>query len=134
MNVGSEWIVDAEGCSADLLAQTEAVDRVCAEIIKDLELQVIGSPAWHKFPGPGGVTGLFLLTESHLACHTYPETGIATFNLYCCRARPEWPWQERLARSLGATRVSVRQVTRGQADKSPQTMNHFLVATEPEVR
>lgn len=134
MNVGSEWIVDAEGCSADLLSQTEAVGRVCAEIIKDLELHVIGSPAWHKFPGPGGVTGLFLLTESHLACHTYPETGVATFNLYCCRARPEWPWRERLRRALGATRVSVRKVTRGEAHGSPRSINQFRVASEPEVR
>ena len=40
---------------------------------------------WHKFGGEGGVTGLIMLTESHLACHTYPEYQTATFNLYCCR-------------------------------------------------
>jgi len=32
-----------------------------------------------------GVTGLLLLTESHLACDTFPERGFASFNLYCCR-------------------------------------------------
>jgi len=31
------------------------------------------------------VTGLLLLTESHLACDTFPERGFASFNLYCCR-------------------------------------------------
>ena len=62
------------------------------------------------------MTGLFLLTESHLACHTYPETGIATFNLYCCRTRPRWPWQEKLRTLLGAARVTVRSTPRGGRD------------------
>ena len=44
----------------------------------------------------GGITGLLLLTESHLACHTFPERGFAAFNLYCCRPREDWPWPERL--------------------------------------
>lgn len=113
MNIGSEWLVEAEDCSAELLRDTVAVRRVCDQIINDLDLRVIGDPAWHKFPQAGGVTGLFLLTESHLACHTYPEHGIATFNLYCCTPRPEWPWHERLAEMLGARRVTVRCLSRG---------------------
>ena len=38
--------------------------------------------------------------------------GVATFNLYCCRERPEWPWAERLGEMIGATDVSVRSVRR----------------------
>jgi S-adenosylmethionine decarboxylase len=64
--------------------------------------------------GQGGVTGMLLLTESHLACHTFPERGYASFNLYCCRPRDEWPWPERLAESLGARRVEVRSFMRGR--------------------
>ena len=68
----------------------------------------------YQFPQPGGVTGLYLLTESHLACHTYPETGIATFNLYCCKSRPEWRWEAQLTELLGSTRVRVRLARRGE--------------------
>ena len=57
---------------------------------------------------PGGVSGLALLSESHLACHTYPEFGAATFNLYCCRNRTRWPWETMLKEMLGATEVQVR--------------------------
>ncbi|HEY2866452.1 MAG TPA: S-adenosylmethionine decarboxylase, partial [Pyrinomonadaceae bacterium] len=53
------------------------------------------------------------LTESHLACHTYPEHGTATFNLYCCRTRPEWEWESNLKSSLGATSVNVNRIERG---------------------
>ena len=113
MNVGTEWLVDAEGCSADLLRDVDTVRGLCEEIIADLGLRVVGDPMWHQFPQPGGVTGLYLLTESHLACHTFPETSIATFNLYCCRPRPPFPWEERLASLLGASRVTVRTAARG---------------------
>ena len=81
-------------------------------VLADLGLRRLGDGLWHRFPGPGGVTGLILLTESHLACHTYPESGVATFNLYCCRPRPSWPWEERLRQLLGATHVVVRCLSR----------------------
>jgi S-adenosylmethionine decarboxylase len=113
MIVGTEWFVDAEDCDADALRDLATLRRVCAEIIAQLDLHVVGEAAWHQFPCPAGVTGLFLLTESHLACHTYPEHGLATFNLYCCRSRPAWAWQERLAALLGARRVTVRCLQRG---------------------
>ena len=99
----------------ELLSDAQVLRRVCEQIISDLDLRVIGEPAWHEFPQPGGVTGIFLLTESHLACHTYPESGIATFNLYCCRERPAWPWGERLKEWLGAARVTVRRAARPPA-------------------
>jgi S-adenosylmethionine decarboxylase len=116
MKVGTEWLVDAEGCRAELLQDLPTLRRVCEQIIGHLDLHVIGEGLWHQFPAPGGVTGLFLLTESHLACHTYPESGLATFNLYCCRPRPCWPWQDRLSQLLGAERVTVRATCRGAGE------------------
>jgi S-adenosylmethionine decarboxylase len=115
MNVGAEWMVDALACSPERLSDLQTLQQICNQVINDLDLHVVGEPIWHQFPEAFGVTGLFLLTESHLACHTYPETGIATFNLYCCHARPEWPWPERLRAWLGATQVTVRYTERGQA-------------------
>jgi len=114
MNVGTEWLIDAQGCSSDLLGDISAMNRVCERILSDLDLHVVGQGVWHVFPSPGGITGLYLLTESHLACHTYPETGIATFNLYCCRPRPAWPWEEALRETLAARRVYVRSFGRGE--------------------
>ena len=113
MNVGTEWLVDAEGCSAELLRDVDAIRSVCEEVIAELGLRVVGKPMWHQFPLPGGVTGLYLLTESHVACHTFPETRLATFNLYCCRPRPPFAWEERLRALLGASRVTVRTAARG---------------------
>lgn len=112
MIVGTEWLIEATGCDAAALRSEPGVREVLDAVITDLGLISIGS-VWHKFDGEGGVTGMVALTESHLACHTYPEYGIATFNLYCCRTRPEWNWEAELKSRLGAVEVRVVRIDRG---------------------
>jgi S-adenosylmethionine decarboxylase len=112
LTVGTEWLIEASGCDAEALRDVRRLRGVFERAVRELDLRVVGEPLWHKFPGEGGATGLAMLTESHLACHTYPEFRAATFNLYCCRERPEWPWAERLREMLGAETVTVRSVGR----------------------
>lgn len=121
MDRGCEWIVDAEGCEPARLRDAERLARLCGQVIEALGLKVAASPQWHRFPAPGGITGLILLAESHLACHTFPETGWASFNLYCCREVADWPWKAALGRELGATSVRIRKVARGPGVSMPRT-------------
>jgi S-adenosylmethionine decarboxylase len=114
---GTEWLVDAFGCRPDRLRSVDCFATLFNRIVRDLGLHPLGEPIWHVFPGEGGLTGLLLLRESHLACHTFPEDGFAAVNLYCCRARRRWAWQEHLADLLGAEQVIVRGLARG--DPSP---------------
>ena len=117
MIVGTEWLIEAIDCDADTLRDESVVRDILERVTKDLGLRSVGS-VWHKFPGEGGVTGLIALTESHLACHTYPENRTATFNLYCCRARPRWDWERQLKSKLGAATVVVTQIERGLVEPS----------------
>lgn len=112
MIVGTEWLIEAGGCDPDALRNEDVLKGIMSGIVTGLGLKSIGS-IWHKFDGEGGVTGLIALTESHLACHTYPEHGTATFNLYCCRTRPEWDWEGHLKDRLKAEFVTVTRVERG---------------------
>jgi S-adenosylmethionine decarboxylase len=113
--VGLEWIIDAIGCAPALLASPGVMRGICDSIIAEAELHVVGEPVWHQFDAPGGVTGLYLLSESHLTCHTFPEVGAATFNLYCCRRRQRLDWSTLLHEQLRATNVSCREFARGPA-------------------
>ena len=120
MKVGTEILVDASGCDPKALRDLERVRALLEIVLRRCELRVVGEGHWHAFGGEGGVTGLYLLTESHLAVHTYPEHGTATLNLYCCRAESRarsFPWEAELARALAApgfdVRVVVRTVDRG---------------------
>ena len=113
MIVGTEWLIEATGCTEVPLRDESVLRSVLSAVIADLGLKAIGA-VWHKFEGEGGVTGLVALTESHLACHTYPEHQTATFNLYCCQARPEWDWEANLRMMLGATSVWITKIERGE--------------------
>lgn len=122
---GTEWLIDVQDCDPARLRCLDTLRELCEQLITDLELNVVGQSQWHQFPGPAGVTGLYLLSESHLACHTFPEFGFATFNLYCCRQREPWDWESQLTRRLGAGRVSIRQLERG-AELPADTSTHLL--------
>ena len=108
MTLGTEWLIEASGCDSAALSDLDRLRAVFNRVIRDLELNVLGEIAWHQFDHPGGVSGLALLSESHLTCHTYPEFRAATFNLYCCRERASWTWETTLKEMLGATEVMVR--------------------------
>jgi len=112
MIVGTEWLIEAAGCDQDRLRDEEILRGVFARIVDDLGLKTLDA-VWHTFDGEGGVTGLVALTESHLACHTYPEHKTATFNLYCCRTRPEWNWERNLKETIGAEHVNITKIKRG---------------------
>ncbi|HTV22707.1 MAG TPA: S-adenosylmethionine decarboxylase [Polyangiaceae bacterium] len=126
---GTEWLVDALECDPVRLRDAEALLALGTTLVAELELRVIGAPLLHRFDGPGGVTGLYLLSESHLAWHTYPEARLCTLNVYCCRPRPMLDWEALLSRTLDARRVRVTMVRRGIADAAE---GERLAATSPE--
>jgi S-adenosylmethionine decarboxylase len=109
---GTEWLIEAGGCDPARLKSRDALTALFDEIVRDLGLHVVGTPAWHVFPHPGGITGVYLLAESHLTVHTFPEHGTACLDLFCCRSRPEWDFEAGLSRHLGASVVGVRVVER----------------------
>jgi len=109
---GIEWIVDAQGCSAEALRNLPKLRDMFAQIVSDLGLSTIGETHWHQFPGSGGITGLCLLSESHLTCHTFPEFGSICLNLFCCVPRSRWDFELHLSSLFLATAVRVSTIER----------------------
>jgi len=75
-----EWY----GCPADepLLTQAGALRALCRNIVDESGLTIVGD-SFFQFE-PQGVTGTVLLAESHLAIHTWPESGFVTVDVYVC--------------------------------------------------
>ena len=110
--IGTEWIVEAFGCDPARLCDPRALEALFDRAVTELGLRPVQPAVWHVFPEPGGITGMLLLAESHLTVHTFPESGFAALNLYCCRPRAPWPFEERLRELLRAERVAVRELRR----------------------
>ncbi len=104
--------MEAHGCDAAALRNLPALRALFDKLIADLRLHPIGRASWHRFPGEGGVTGLALLAESHITCHTFPEYRSLCLNLFCCRPRPDWEFEPYLCREFGAAAVRVRRIER----------------------
>jgi S-adenosylmethionine decarboxylase len=109
---GCEWIVEAHGCNPAALADLARMKRFFARLIEGMQLHLVAEAAWHQFPSTGGITGLCLLKESHVACHTFPEYNSLCLNVFCCRPRSVWEFQEELELEFGAASVQVRRIER----------------------
>jgi S-adenosylmethionine decarboxylase len=109
---GLEWIIEAYGCDTAALADPPKLRAMFYAIVAAMSLRPVGEPVWHQFPKTGGITGLCLLAESHLACHTFPEYQSICLNLFCCQPRPDWDFTAYFTREFGATAVNVRRIER----------------------
>jgi S-adenosylmethionine decarboxylase len=116
---GREWLVEAHGCRPEALADLPTLQTLFARMVAELRLHPVAPAQWHRFPDPGGITGLCLLSESHLSVHTFPEHGSLCLDLFCCRPRPDWDYAARLAELFGAEEVTVRMIERPYAAAIP---------------
>ncbi|GAB2732682.1 adenosylmethionine decarboxylase [Melaminivora jejuensis] len=82
---GLHLIGDLYGCLCDsrLMLDAEYLENFCKERVAEAGLTTVGS-LFHSFGEDGGVTGAVVLAESHLAIHTWPESGYVTLDVYVC--------------------------------------------------
>lgn len=67
----------------------------------------------HQFGSEQGVTGVALLSESHLSIHTWPERQFAALDVFMCGAADPYLAVESLRESLQPGKSQVRSIGRG---------------------
>jgi S-adenosylmethionine decarboxylase len=80
--LGTHVILDLYDCEASILDSKEKVEEVLIKAAEVANATVIGS-VFRKF-SPQGVSGVVVVSESHLAIHTWPEHGYASVDIYTC--------------------------------------------------
>ena len=79
---GIHYLIDFEGISFDTLNDEQQLSKIFDEALRISKMTVLNKK-FHQFD-PQGITGFYLLSESHLAFHTWPEKGQISFDLYTC--------------------------------------------------
>jgi len=85
---GIHITADIYGCACDseFLTSRNLLGVTLSQMVAKNRLTMVNE-VWHTFrdvSGPGGVTGVVLLAESHLAVHTWPELASVTIDIYVC--------------------------------------------------
>jgi S-adenosylmethionine decarboxylase proenzyme len=111
---GTHLLIECLGCDRTVLDDAEALSRALRAAADAMDATVVGA-MFHRF-APQGVTGVLLLSESHISVHTWPERGYAALDLFTCGTGDPARALAVLERALGAARVAVLRVARGEDD------------------
>lgn len=107
------------GCDPEVLNDRKRIERILVDAALEAGAE-IREVAFHKF-SPQGVSGVVVISESHLAIHTWPELGYAAVDVFTCGERVD-PWNacQYIEREFGADRVTSLEVKRGVQPESEQ--------------
>ena len=111
-SLGRHLVAEFYGCDPKVLDDIEAIERHMMSSAYESGATVVNS-TFHRFL-PYGVSGVVVISESHLAIHTWPEYGYAAVDLFTCGDDVN-PWKafEYLKKALKAERVEVVEHLRG---------------------
>lgn len=81
-NVGKHIVADLYGVSREKIARKEDVKKVMESAIRFAGMKKIKS--YYKQFKPFGVTGIVLISESHISIHTWPEYELVNLDIFSC--------------------------------------------------
>lgn len=89
--------------------------------------------AFHKF-SPHGVSGVVVISESHLAIHTWPELGYAAVDIFTCGETVDpWDAYRLLVELFGPERVTATEIRRGMFEQMPAIPVQVPLGSSPSV-
>jgi S-adenosylmethionine decarboxylase len=130
--VGHHYIVESSGCNPRIIRSIERVQEI---LVKAAE--IAGAKVWSisfsKFP-PSGVSGVVVISESHISTHTWPELRYAALDIYTCgnTVDPEKAVVYALEQ-FGASTSHITEITRG-IDEGDWKFFHSFVTWEEDFK
>ncbi|GHV36198.1 adenosylmethionine decarboxylase [Synergistales bacterium] len=128
---GIHFIVEASGCG-EVITNVSRLQDILVEAAKQANAQV-WSVSFNKFP-PEGVSGVVVISESHLAVHTWPEVNYMALDIYTCGEK-SMPFKavEYVLNAIDAKRSHITEITRG-LDDNDEVYYHSFVTWEETLK
>ncbi|WP_414045787.1 adenosylmethionine decarboxylase [Macrococcus equi] len=120
--LGRHVLIEYYNCDKEILKDHDAIERIMNEAAVVSGATIVES-CFHTF-NPYGVSGAVIISESHLAIHTWPEYGYASVDVFTCgdSVNP-WKAEEFLQTKLKAELSDSFEMGRGMADKIEKYSN-----------
>jgi S-adenosylmethionine decarboxylase len=124
--VGRHVILEMWGCQN--LDSVDTAERALREMVVALDVNLLDL---HVYPfSPVGVTGMAIVSESHLVIHTWPEHGYAAVDIFTCGAPRDPEHAVAVLREhYTPEHITVMEINRGQLDPP-----EYALASEREHR
>ena len=81
-SLGKHLLAEYYRCDENAINDVKKVERALIEAAEIAGATVIGA-SFHRFE-PYGVSGVVVISESHLTIHTWPEYGFAAVDVFTC--------------------------------------------------
>lgn len=106
---GTHLIIDIHG--GQNLDDQSRIEQVLRDATKATGATLLHIHTHHF--SPQGVTGVAILAESHIACHTWPEIGYGAFDVFMCGDTDPHAAIPILKAAFATQNVHVRELHRG---------------------
>ena len=80
--LGIHYVVDIDNIKNKQQYSNEFIKDICTKLLSKTGVNVLDE-IHHEFE-PQGFTALYLLSESHMSIHTWPENGKIRIDLFSC--------------------------------------------------
>jgi S-adenosylmethionine decarboxylase len=105
-------LLEFYGCDPARLRRAREVRRLLCEAVTAGGGKIVKA-VFHNF-SPYGVSGVVVITESHVTIHTWPEHSYAAVDIFSCSAKLDHATiQRRVKQLLSAQRVGRQSFRRG---------------------
>lgn len=113
--LGRHILAEFYGCPAEILSNLEQIKQQMLSAALEAGAEV-RETVFHQF-SPQGVSGVVVISESHLAIHTWPEFGYAAVDIFTCgQTVNPWVSCNYLKQAFSARNMSAREIKRGIFD------------------
>lgn len=110
--MGRHVIAELWGCDVEKLNNIKFIEQLFVDAALEAGAEV-REVAFHKF-APHGVSGVVIISESHLTIHSFPEHGYASIDVYTCGDRIDPKVASNyISKALSAKTTEVVEVPRG---------------------
>ena len=117
VHLGRHDLAEFFECNPNILNNKDKIENLMVDAAIECGATIV-QKCFHMF-SPYGVSGVVIISESHLAIHTWPELGYAAVDLFTCgdKCDPKVSY-EFLKRKFNSKKATFTELKRGIIDEA----------------